>query len=100
MPLPMFAIALAEDRLDRRHLVRATVAAEVFDPSGAVAAGYLDRVVPAAQVEGAAVEEARRLGGYSRTAYSQTKAVMRGALVARVREGAEADLARFAVEPS
>jgi enoyl-CoA hydratase len=100
MPLPMFAIALAEDRLDRRHLVRATVAAEVFDPSGAVAAGYLDRVVPAAQVEGAAIEEARRLGGYSRTAYSQTKAVMRGALVARVREGAEADLARFAVEPS
>ena len=29
----LFAIALAEDRLDRRHLVRATVTAEVFDPA-------------------------------------------------------------------
>jgi enoyl-CoA hydratase len=100
MPLPMFAIALAEDRLDRRHLVRATVTAEVFDPAGAVVAGYLDRVVPADEVERLAIEEARRLGGYSRTAYSQTKAVMRGPLVARVRAGAEADLARFAVEDS
>ena len=99
MSLPMFAIALAEDRLDRRHLVRATVTAEVFDPAGAVAAGYLDRVVPAGEVEGVAIGEARRLGGYSRTAYAQTKAAMRGPLVARVREGAEADLARFAVEP-
>jgi len=98
MSLPMFAIALAEDRLDRRHLVRATVTAEVFDPRGAVAAGYLDRVVPAGEVETTAIDEARRLGGYSHTAYAQTKSAMRGPLVARVRQGAEADLARFAVE--
>ena len=100
MPLPLFAIALAEDRLDRRHLVRATVTAEVFDPAGAVAAGYLDRVVPAADVVAAAVAEARRLGALSSTAYAQTKAAMRGPLAARVREGTAADLARFAVDQS
>jgi enoyl-CoA hydratase len=100
MPLPLFAIALAEDRLDRRHLVRATVTAEVFDPAGAVAAGYLDRVVPAADVVAEAVAEARRLGALSRTAYAQTKEAMRGPLAARVREGAAADLARFAVNES
>lgn len=100
MPLPLFAIALAEDRLDRRHLVRATVAAEVFDPAGAVAAGYLDRVVPAANVVAEAVAEARRLGALSSTAYARTKQAMRGPLAARVREGAAADLARFGVDES
>ena len=100
MPLPLFAIALAEDRLDRRHLVRATVAAEVFDPAGAMAAGYLDRVVPAADVVAEAVAEARRLGALSSTAYARTKQAMRGPLAARVREGAAADLARFGVDES
>ena len=50
MPLPLFALALAGDRLDRRHLSRATLGAEVYDPHGAVEAGYLDRVVPLGDV--------------------------------------------------
>jgi enoyl-CoA hydratase/carnithine racemase len=98
MPLPLFAIALAEDRLDRKILSRATLGAEIFDPHGAVTAGYLDRVVPAADVVTESVAEARRLGAYSGRAYRQTKEVMRGPLVARVREGGAADLARFTVE--
>jgi len=98
MPLPLFALALAEDRLDRKILSRATLGAEVFDPHGAVTAGYLDRVVPAADVEAESVAEARRLGAYSNRAYRQTKEVLRGPLVARVREGGAADLARFTVE--
>jgi enoyl-CoA hydratase len=98
MPLPLFALALAEDRLDRKIVSRATLGAEIFDPNGAVTAGYLDRVVPAADVVTESVAEARRLGAYSSRAYGQTKEVMRGPLVARVREGGAADLARFAVE--
>ena len=99
MPLPLFAVALAEDRLTRTHLSRATVGAEIYDPAGAVAAGYLDRVVPVDAVEGEAIAEARRLAAYSTTAYRQTKQVLRGPTIARVRAGNEADLARFAVEP-
>jgi enoyl-CoA hydratase len=79
-------------------LSRATLGAEIFDPHGAVVAGYLDRVVPAGDVEGEAIGEARRLGAYSSRAYAQTKEVARGPLVARVREGGAADLARFSVE--
>jgi enoyl-CoA hydratase len=97
MSLPLFALALAEDRLDRRHLSRATLGAEVYDPHGAVEAGYLDRVVPLGDVVGASVAEARRLGAYSATAYAQTKQAMRGPLADRVQQGAAADLARFAV---
>ena len=69
-------------------------------PRGAVAAGYPDRVVPAADVVAEAVAEARRLGALSSTAYAQTKEAMRGPLAARVRGGTAADLARFGVDES
>ena len=99
MPLPLFAVALAEDRLDRRALVAATLTARVYAPAEAVAVGYLDAVVPVGEVEGAAIAEARRLGAYSGRAYAQTKEVLRGPTIARVIEGGAADLARFTVEP-
>lgn len=99
MPLPLFALALAEDRLTRRALVRATLCAEVYDPHGAVEVGYLDRVTPADEVAAEAIAEARRLAAYSPDAYSLTKASLRAATLQRVREGGAADLARFAVEP-
>jgi enoyl-CoA hydratase len=100
MPLPLFALALAEDRLDRRALVRATLCAEVYDPHGAVDVGYIDRVVPAAEVAAEATAEARRLAAYSREAYALTKESLRAATLRRVREGGAADLARFAVAQS
>lgn len=100
MPLPVFAVALAEDRLDRRALVPATLAARVYDPHGAAEVGYLDRVVAPEQVEAEAIAEARRLGEYDRTAYAQTKEVLRGPTLERVRETGAADLARFRVAES
>jgi enoyl-CoA hydratase len=98
MPLPLFALALAEDRLVRTELTRATLGAEVYDPAGAVAAGYLDRVVPADAVADEAIAEARRLGAYRSQAYAQTKEVLREATIRRVLEGGAADLARFDVQ--
>jgi enoyl-CoA hydratase len=98
MPLPLFAVALAEDRLARPALVAATLGAQVYDPRSAVEAGYLDRVVPADALEAEAIAEARRLGAYSRAAYAQTKEVLRRPTATRVREGGAADLARFTVE--
>jgi enoyl-CoA hydratase len=99
MALPLFAVALAEDRLAPNALVRATLAAELVDPRGAVEPGWLDRVVPADRVEAEAVAEARRLAAYSARAYSQTKETLRAPTVERVLAGSEADLARFVVEP-
>jgi enoyl-CoA hydratase len=99
MPLPLFAIALAEDRLAKTALVPATLGAQVYDPRGATEVGYLDRVVPVDVVVDEAVAEARRLGAYSSTAYAQTKEVLRAGTLERVLQGGEADLARFTVEP-
>jgi enoyl-CoA hydratase/carnithine racemase len=99
MPLPLFAIALAEDRLATTALVPATLGAQVYDPHGAAEIGYLDRVVAVESVAEEAIAEARRLGAYSSGAYAQTKEVLRAGTLRRVLEGGEADLARFTVEP-
>jgi enoyl-CoA hydratase len=99
MPLPLFAIALAEDRLATPALVPATLGAQVYDPQGAAEVGYLDRVVPVDAVADEAIAEARRLGAYSSRAYAQTKETLRAGTLQRVLEGGAADLARFTVEP-
>jgi enoyl-CoA hydratase len=99
MPLPLFAIALAEDRLATPALVPATLGARVYDPEGAAAVGYLDRVVPVDAVADEAIAEARRLAAYSPRAYAQTKETLRAGTLQRVLEGGAADLARFTVEP-
>lgn len=98
MPLPLFAIELARDRLARTALVRATVTAETYDPHAAAEVGYLDRVVAADECEAEAIAEARRLGGYSNAAYAQTKQVLRQPVINRVTAGAAEDLKRFSVD--
>ncbi len=98
MPLPQFAAELARDRLTPTAFVRATLGAEIYDPAGAVEAGYLDQVVPADEVVAAAIAEANRLSAYRAGAYARTKEVLRRATVDRVQAGTAADLALFTVE--
>ena len=93
MPLPQYAVELAQARLDPAHLTRAAVQAELYDPAGAVVAGYLDVVVPAADCEAAAIAEARRLGALPGAAYAGTKRSLRQPLVDRVLAGLDANMA-------
>jgi enoyl-CoA hydratase len=95
MGLPVYAFELAQARLTPCHLTRAAVQAEIYDPAGAVEAGYLDRIVPAADVEGAAISEARRLGAFSTSAYAHTKGLLRRPVVDRVLAGLDADMERI-----
>jgi enoyl-CoA hydratase len=99
MPLPLFALELARDRLAPTALARATLAADIYDPRRAAEVGYLDRVVPLASLLDEAVAEAQRLGAYRTTAYAHSKRVLRRATADRVAAGAAADLALFSVEP-
>ena len=84
MTLPDFAIELARDRLSKRSLTRATVEAEVFDPEGALAAGYVDMIVAADQCERTAVDVARRLGQLDAAAYAGTKKALRQATIDKI----------------
>lgn len=98
MPLPLFALELAQDRLAPEARVRATLAAEVYDPQGAVAVGYLDRVVPADSLVDEAIAEARRLGAYANAPYALTKRTMREPVVDRIRAHGDRSLREFSVE--
>lgn len=95
MGLPLYATELAQARLSSAHLTRGAIQAEIYDPAGAVEAGYLDRVVPADECEAIAVAEARRLGEFRTGAHSHTKLALRGALIERVLAGIDADMANI-----
>ncbi|MCU1373494.1 MAG: hypothetical protein JWO68_780 [Actinomycetia bacterium] len=82
LALPEYGYVLAQQRLAPFALTRATVQGEVFDPEGALAAGYVDRLDPACAT--AAVEEARRLAALPRGAYARTKQAMRQPVADRV----------------
>ncbi len=92
MPLPRFAVELARERLLKSHFVVATLGT-TFDPDGAVAAGFLDRVVPAELVVDEAMAEARRLGELRTGAVARTKANARRAMIDAVAAGIDDDMA-------
>ena len=75
MTLPVWAVELAMARLSKRYATKAIIQAEIFDPAGALAAGYVD-AVSANAVEDA-IAEARRLGSMPGGAYGGTKALLR-----------------------
>ena len=61
MTLPEFALILADERLSRRHLYRATSQAEIYSPQDAVDVGYLDTIVPADRCAETAIARAGEL---------------------------------------
>jgi enoyl-CoA hydratase len=89
LTLPPFAWELACERLSRRHLQRATTLAEIYDPAGAVDAGFLDRTVAPADVLETALAEASRLAALPGDAHLQTKRRMRAAVLGRIRASLE-----------
>jgi enoyl-CoA hydratase len=97
MGLPEYAVELARERLSNGYFTRSALQAEIFDPQGALAAGYLDQVVPAADLEKVALEEAARLGQLRTGAYARTKEVSRQPTITRVLAGIEADMAAIAM---
>jgi enoyl-CoA hydratase len=91
LTLPTFATELARERLSPRHLQRATSQAEIYDPAGAVEAGFLDRALPAAELEGAALAEAARLAALPATAHEHTKRRQRTGALETIRRSLDGD---------
>lgn len=93
MPVPVLAMELARDRLVPGELHRATLLAQIYDPDGALRAGYLDQVVAADQVLATAKAEAARLGAMSRMAFRATKERLRGRTIDYITRSLDADMA-------
>lgn len=98
MPVPKSALAFAENRLARTELVASIQLATVYDPAGAVEAGYLDQVVPLDQVEATAIEQAHDLAdSLHPTAFRLTREYLRKEAADRVVSGLEFDTDTFVV---
>ena len=84
-------IELARDRLGKAAFQRSVINAEIFDPQGALAAGFLDRVVPAEALADAAREVTAQLGKINMTAHRNTKLKVRKALLETLDQAIELD---------
>ncbi|MBL0924290.1 MAG: crotonase/enoyl-CoA hydratase family protein [Sphingomonadaceae bacterium] len=86
MNLPIFAIELARDRLSPQHLTRAMVQGFIYDPEGAVEAGYLDMLAEEGKVEATALAVAGQLAQLPGKAYAWNKKAVRKGTLDRIRE--------------
>lgn len=99
MPIPIFAAELARDRLSRRHVTAATALATIYDPQGALDAGYFDGVVEPDGVVDAALERAAALAStLNARAFAATRTTMRASVAAQVRATLDEDIGAFFVD--
>ena len=91
MTMHHVGITLARDRLTSVAFQRSVVCAEMFNPQGALAAGFLDQVVPAEQLMASALEVAQRFKKLNPGAHAATKLKVRRALLDALDAGIAAD---------
>ncbi len=91
LTLPHFAIELARHRLTPPGFARITTA-PMFGPEEAMRLGYLDRVVDAAELDGAVREEAARLRQLDMPSYEGTKARVNERVRTAIRTAVDAEL--------
>jgi len=94
MVLPRWAVELAQERLSKRHVQDATVGARIYDPEGAVDAGFLDTVVAEDALATVATTEAERWAALPRDAYRGQVRMCRGERLGRLAEAIAADRGR------
>ena len=85
MNLPVFALELARARLSSAHLTKAMVQAFIYDPQGAVEAGFLDTTVALDAVEARALAIAGQLAMLPTGAYAWNKNAVRKSTLDRIK---------------
>ena len=87
LTMPLTAVEICRQRLAPAHFNRAVILAEAYAPEDAVAGGFLDRVVPAAEVRDAARGVAAQLAQLNMPAHTATKLRARASALAAIRAG-------------
>ncbi len=88
---PIFLVELATLRLSKRHLQRALIHAEIYSPSTAVDAGFLDCVTDTEKLIEVAKMHATRLAPLPTEAFSAAKLRAHGEVARRMVEGLATD---------
>lgn len=91
MTMHHVGIELARDRLRKSAFHRSVINGEMFDPQGALDAGFLDKVVPAEALLPTALAAAQQLKKINMTAHRNTKLKVRKALLETLDQAIELD---------
>lgn len=91
MTMHHVGIELARDRLRKSAFHRSVINGEMFDPQGALDAGFLDKVVPAEALLPTALAAAQQLKKINMTAHRNTKLKVRKALLEILDQAIELD---------
>lgn len=91
MTMHNVGIELARDRLGKSAFQRSVINGEMFDPQGAMDAGFLDKVVPAEQLLAAAQAVARQMQKINMSAHKNTKLKVRKGLLETLDQAIELD---------
>ena len=84
MNLPVFALELSRARLNPQHMTKALIQAFIYDPVGAVDAGYLDQITAPDQVISEAIAAAAQLAMLPASAHVFNKLAVRRATIERI----------------
>src|SRR5262249_9773214 len=95
LTMPHFGCEICHQRLSPAHYHRAVINAEIFRPEDAVAAGFLDRTVAAAELESAARGVAADLAKLDVDTHTATKLRARAPALKAIRAAIETDDAVF-----
>lgn len=88
-------IELASDRLRKSAFHRSVINGEMFDPIGAVDAGFLDKVVPTGELLAVAKAAAEQLKKINMVAHKNTKLKVRKALLETLDQAIALDQQHF-----
>jgi enoyl-CoA hydratase len=95
LTMPNAAIEICRQRLVPAHFQRAVICAEMYAPTDAVMAGFLDQVAPAAEVVEAAEHAAAQLSQLNSAAHTATKLRARDQSLKNLRRAIETDDVEF-----
>jgi len=93
--MPHFAVEICRQRLAPSHFQRAVIQSESYVPEEGVLAGWVDRVVPAGELEAAARAKVAELAKLNAAAHAATKLRARKPALQAVRHAIETDEAEF-----
>tara|TARA_X000001036_G_C20632318_1_gene787651 strand:+ start:306 stop:980 length:675 start_codon:yes stop_codon:yes gene_type:complete len=87
MTLPPFALMLAKSRIANQYLTNAAITANLYDPEGAVQAGFLDEVSDPEELMPRSIQKTQALAQLDPSAFERTKNDFRRADIQHILAG-------------
>lgn len=98
LTMPQAGVEICRQRLAPAHLTRAALLAETYAPEAAVAAGFLDRLAPMAELRATALAAALEFAQLDMRAHYRTKLRVRRDALRAIRRAHRGDTLDFIVE--